>query len=332
MADHTDADAELARALQSLEEPVPESSTDDAQREVDDGDQNMSDQTEKGDDGQAKADDASPAEAGSSKKRKKSESKRSRKEKVKKTSDMRRNIKKIIADDKLDEQTLAARREEEERIKRVAQATQQHYNSIIQQQRSSGAHLEAKPSTSTADVICISSDDEESVPTMPAWLHQQRANTELIELGSDDDEPVASCSTAGKSNKTASDGEGDVIDLNNCGVHVNDALNVPDGEGRVLVNVGHPEEDPDIFLCDHLAANIKPHQIGGVRFLYDNVVESKQKFARSRGLGCILAHSMGLGKTFQIIAFVDVFLKHTTAKHVMCIVPINTLQNWIGKR
>ena len=72
-------------------------------------------------------------------------------------------------------------------------------------------------------------------------------------------------------------------------------------------------------------------QIGGIRFLYDNIVESLTQFNSSVGFGCILAHSMGLGKTLQVIAFIEVFLRCTSAKHVLCVVPVNTLQNWIGE-
>lgn len=71
-----------------------------------------------------------------------------------------------------------------------------------------------------------------------------------------------------------------------------------------------------------------PLQIGGIRFLYDNIVESMTRFNSSSGFGCILAHSMGLGKTLQVIGFIEVFFRCTLAKHVLCVVPVNTLQNW----
>jgi len=53
-------------------------------------------------------------------------------------------------------------------------------------------------------------------------------------------------------------------------------------------------------------------QIGGLRFLYDNIIESTSRYDQSNGFGCILAHSMGLGKTLQLVAFSDIFLRHTS--------------------
>ncbi|XP_075970489.1 uncharacterized protein LOC142972923 isoform X2 [Anticarsia gemmatalis] len=120
-------------------------------------------------------------------------------------------------------------------------------------------------------------------------------------------------------------------DPSNSGLHVNDAYNIPDEQGRVLINIGHPENEEDIFLAPQIARVIKPHQIGGVRFLFDNIIESVERFSTSTGFGCILAHSMGLGKTLQIVCFCDIFLRHTTSKTVLCIMPINTLQNWVAE-
>ena len=55
--------------------------------------------------------------------------------------------------------------------------------------------------------------------------------------------------------------ESDEDDPNNSGSHVNDALNLPDMDGNVLVNVGHPEDEEDVFLAPQLAAYVKPHQV-----------------------------------------------------------------------
>ncbi|XP_044755632.1 uncharacterized protein LOC123314413 isoform X2 [Coccinella septempunctata] len=153
---------------------------------------------------------------------------------------------------------------------------------------------------------------------------QPSSNTTTIDISSDDDCIVVS----------EPEGEGpeeEDEDPTNSGMHTNDEFNTPDAEGRVLINVGHPENDQDIFLAPQIARIIKPHQIGGVRFLYDNVIESTSRFDSSPGFGCILAHSMGLGKTLQIVCFSDIFLRHTSAKTILCIMPINTLQNWMAE-
>ena len=60
-------------------------------------------------------------------------------------------------------------------------------------------------------------------------------------------------------------------------------------------------------------------------------MESIQQCKTSSGFGCILAHSMGLGKTIQMISFIDIFMRFTAAKCVLVIVPINTLQNWVAE-
>lgn len=134
-----------------------------------------------------------------------------------------------------------------------------------------------------AEVVTISSgsEEEEEVGQKP-----QSSDDDCILISGDEEEE-----------DVADD------DSNNTGMHTNDAYNQPDDSGRVLINVGHPENEPDVFLAPQIARIIKPHQIGGVRFLYDNVVESLERFKSSKGFGCILAHSMGLGKTLQVISY-----------------------------
>jgi RAD54-like protein 2 len=75
--------------------------------------------------------------------------------------------------------------------------------------------------------------------------------------------------------------------------------------GNILININHPSDDPDLYIPKHLCPILKPHQIGGIRFMYDNIVESLQRFQSTAGLGCILAHSMGCGKTVQVKLFTN---------------------------
>jgi len=53
----------------------------------------------------------------------------------------------------------------------------------------------------------------------------------------------------------------DEADVENSGSHVNDALNQRDAMGGVLVNVGHPASEPDVFLAPQLSGVVKPHQV-----------------------------------------------------------------------
>ncbi|XP_076266100.1 uncharacterized protein LOC143199867 isoform X2 [Rhynchophorus ferrugineus] len=182
-----------------------------------------------------------------------------------------------------------------------------------------GPHLPGMKPQSESD----SDGDDPKPPIVPMGKPTKGKSTDTIEVSSDDDCIVVSES------EDQDDDEQD--DPSNSGMHTNDEFNQPDEQGRVLVNVGHSEDEPDVFVAPQISRIIKPHQIGGVRFLYDNIVESINRFDSSAGFGCILAHSMGLGKTLQIVTFSDIFLRYTPAKSILCIMPINTLQNWMAE-
>lgn len=240
----------------------------------------------------------------------------------------RKNIRDIKNEMELDEVTLNAQKEEQERMKRLQEARLR----ALQQQGSHlgpialGSSSSSSSSDSSSDEADDSSDDDVDVPPLPPGdvIDISSSDEGKLPQEEEDDDVVMVVSDEGEEEEKAEELGGD-------GSHVNDALNQPDPLGRVLVNVGHPPEDPDVFLAPQLAPLVKPHQIGGIRFLFDNVVESVGRFDTSSGFGCILAHSMGLGKTLQVVSFVDVLLRHTGAKKVLCITPINTIQNWLAE-
>ncbi|KAI0802611.1 hypothetical protein GGR55DRAFT_419031 [Xylaria sp. FL0064] len=65
--------------------------------------------------------------------------------------------------------------------------------------------------------------------------------------------------------------------------------------GSIIVNEGKEGDQGFIYINDEIARRIKEHQITGVRFMWDQLVGAKKR------QGCLLAHTMGLGKTMQVI-------------------------------
>lgn len=54
--------------------------------------------------------------------------------------------------------------------------------------------------------------------------------------------------------------------------------------------------NPIIYLDPHIGRCIKPHQLNGVQFMWRELIEDEKRH------GCVLAHTMGLGKTMQVIS------------------------------
>lgn len=76
-----------------------------------------------------------------------------------------------------------------------------------------------------------------------------------ISSSSDDDDCILL-------SEPSSGDEGEPVDdPTNSGMHTNDLYNIPDEQGRVLVNVGRPTEEPEVFLAPQIARVIKPHQV-----------------------------------------------------------------------
>lgn len=54
--------------------------------------------------------------------------------------------------------------------------------------------------------------------------------------------------------------------------------------------------EPIVYLDPHIASRVKPHQLKGIQFMWREIIEDPKQ------QGCILAHTMGLGKTMQVIS------------------------------
>ncbi|KOC64209.1 Helicase ARIP4 [Habropoda laboriosa] len=285
----------------------------------------------------------------------------------KKLANMRRNIREVMDETQLDEATLSAQRQEMERLRRVQEQqriirevqrqiainrqnnkTQTRVISLLQGKQNQAVANRPTGPNMLQQRIRMMTPSVSISPVVPKKEPMDRSeyysDSEISDLEAEEALPKGKDVVTISSSSESSDDDCIVLsdpsgeeetdnedDPSNSGMHTNDRYNIPDEHGRVLINVGHPETEPDVFLAPQVARIIKPHQIGGIRFLYDNIVESIERFKTSSGFGCILAHSMGLGKTLQVASFCDIFFRCTTAKTVLCIMPINTLQNWLAE-
>ena len=243
--------------------------------------------------------------------------------KAKKSNHYRKNIKDVLTDDKLQVVTKEAKAEESERLKRLEQQRKELLEQVFIEQIRKQKELEAEQYFQQQNQL-LQLQRLHQLKQIQREQNRLQDGDQAIVLSSGGEETEVAPPTPQKDDEPS-----ELEDPNNSGMHVDDRLNVPNADGRVVVNVGHPASDPDIFLAPQIQRIIKPHQIGGVRFMYDNLIESIERYKSSQGFGCILAHAMGLGKTLQVVAFVDVFLRHTAGNKVLCIVPINTIQNWM---
>jgi len=64
---------------------------------------------------------------------------------------------------------------------------------------------------------------------------------------------------------------------------------------HIIINEGKFEHHGLVHVNEDIGRRIKPHQIEGVRFMWNQIVTDENK-----GQGCLLAHTMGLGKTMQV--------------------------------
>jgi DNA repair and recombination protein RAD54B len=95
-------------------------------------------------------------------------------------------------------------------------------------------------------------------------------------------------------------------------------------EGALII-----DSENKVFIEPFLASKLRPHQVEGVQFMYDSVTGK-----RIPGYyGCILADSMGLGKTLQAITLLYTLLRKDApyssfAKKGIIVSPATLVDNW----
>ena len=78
-------------------------------------------------------------------------------------------------------------------------------------------------------------------------------------------------------------------------IHASTTKQADENEVKLIFEFEPNSRKPSIFVHSELVAKMKPHQLDGTLFLWDNVYESIAQIKKeSSGTGCILAHHMGL--------------------------------------
>ncbi|KAJ3682438.1 hypothetical protein LUZ60_015011 [Juncus effusus] len=98
-----------------------------------------------------------------------------------------------------------------------------------------------------------------------------------------------------------------------------------------IINIAREIDEIAVRIPNSISVKLKPHQVAGIRFMWENVIQSVKKVkSGDKGLGCILAHTMGLGKTFQVIAFLYTVMRTVDLglRSVLIVTPVNVLHNW----
>ncbi|XP_047316242.1 protein CHROMATIN REMODELING 20 [Impatiens glandulifera] len=104
-----------------------------------------------------------------------------------------------------------------------------------------------------------------------------------------------------------------------------------DASTGYIVNVVREKGEDAVRIPPSLSRKLKPHQIAGIRFMWENIIQSVTKVkSGDKGLGCILAHTMGLGKTFQVIAFLYTAMRSVELglRTALIVTPVSVLHNW----
>ncbi|KAL4942626.1 hypothetical protein BDV06DRAFT_158737 [Aspergillus oleicola] len=96
-------------------------------------------------------------------------------------------------------------------------------------------------------------------------------------------------------------------------------------------------KDPVIYLNAHIGQRVKPHQLNGIQFMWRELIEDKNQE------GCLLAHTMGLGKTMQVISLLTTIFAAASSSdpkvrqqipkafrrpQILILCPSSLIENW----
>lgn len=116
---------------------------------------------------------------------------------------------------------------------------------------------------------------------------------------------------------------------------------MPLDRSKIIINESKRDDQAVIYINEFIGSRIKMHQLNGVRFLWNQIVTDADQ-----GQGCLLSHTMGLGKTMQAITLLVTIQECARSKNasissqipqdlrasrtiILC--PAGLINNWIAE-
>lgn len=94
--------------------------------------------------------------------------------------------------------------------------------------------------------------------------------------------------------------------------------------GDIAINPGKQQDEEFVFINETTCKVLKEHQVDGVRFLWREIVREQDD---SQAAGCLLSHTMGLGKTMQVITLLRTIMEAANGPKTSKLVPPSLRQS-----
>ncbi|XP_031635228.1 transcriptional regulator ATRX homolog isoform X2 [Contarinia nasturtii] len=100
--------------------------------------------------------------------------------------------------------------------------------------------------------------------------------------------------------------------------------------GKLVLDVDFETKNELLSVASTIVKRLMPHQANAVKFMFDCCFESIAQLNVDSGSGCILAHCMGTGKTFSVVALSHTLITNpqTNVKKILIIGPLSVILNW----
>lgn len=182
-------------------------------------------------------------------------------------------------------------------------------------------------SSDNIETVVISSDDEGESDTLLNNKNQNKYQRRILT----NDELAQSTRETKKINEVLRKEYSQRLQNKEIIHYCTESNNLPYYERKIKSIILEENEENMVRVDEAFVKVLKPHQAEGIDFLYFTTIRSL-KYIDDPGNGGILAHCMGLGKSLQVIVYLQtIFFNPIISKKIskgLLLVPTNVINNW----